>query len=166
WPAFKKFILPCLRPRDDRKFTFCVTVRFTILLGGRFINLAIPRQLGIITDRIVPQSGIMPWKDIATLAGYYLLDGVLDWVDSCASAYMQSSAYFRISSVAFSHVMRLSTDFHTRENSANINKSIEQAQSLATIVDEILFGLVPTLLDIAVALVYFVPRFGAYMALL
>jgi ABC-type multidrug transport system fused ATPase/permease subunit len=166
WPAFKEFILLCLRPKDDRHSTFCVTVRFIILLAGRFINMAIPRELGIMADRAVPQSGIMPWKSITALAGYYLLDGVLDSVDNYASAYLQSSAYFSISSVVFSHVMRLSTDFHTDENSAEINKSIDQAQSLGTIVNEIFFGLVPTLLDIAVALVYLAPKFGAYIALL
>lgn len=166
WPAFKESILLCLRVKDDRQFTFCVTARFVILLAGRFINLAIPRELGIIADRIVPQSGIMPWTNITALAGYYLLDGILDSVDTYASAYLQSSAYFSISSVAFSHIMRLSTDFHTDENSAEINKSIDQAQSLGTIVDEIFFGLVPTLLDIAIALAYLAPKFGAYMALL
>ncbi|KAF2691590.1 P-loop containing nucleoside triphosphate hydrolase protein [Lentithecium fluviatile CBS 122367] len=112
--------------------------------------MVIPHQVGIIVDNIVPQSGVMTWNYIAPLAYFYLLDSILDGINRWVRAYMKASADFRLSALAFTH----------------INKSIDQAKSLSTLVDEILFSVIPMLLDVAIAIGYIVYIFGVYTLLI
>ena len=67
---------------------------------------------------------------------------------------------------AYNQVMGLSRDFHTEKRSGELYTSIRQGDSLTSMVEIILFKVLPMLIDLGVAFVYLCWVFGPYMALI
>ena len=67
---------------------------------------------------------------------------------------------------AYNQVMGLSRDFHTEKRSGELYTAIWQGHSLTSMVEIILFKVVPMLVDLGVAFVYLCWVFGPYMALI
>lgn len=67
---------------------------------------------------------------------------------------------------AYNQIMGLSRDFHTEKQSGELYASIGQGASLKSIVQALLFRVVPMLIDLTVAFVYLCWIFGPYMALI
>ena len=67
---------------------------------------------------------------------------------------------------AYNQVMGLSRDFHTEKRSGELYTSIRQGDSLTSMVEMILFKVMPMLVDLGVAFVYLCWIFGPYMALI
>ncbi|KZM19282.1 ATPase [Ascochyta rabiei] len=158
--------LPYLFPTDDWKVMGCLAIRLLHLIQKRFLNLLTPRQLGIITNKIGKGDGVMPWKDIGlwvlflyinSYAGSGIIDGIANMVIS-------NSAYRRITLLAYKHVLDQSMDFHTSKDSGEVLKAVEQAVSLNTLINMVLFNVCPIFLDVAVSMYYVTHLFDAYMA--
>jgi ABC-type transport system involved in Fe-S cluster assembly fused permease/ATPase subunit len=158
--------LPYVFPKDDWRVMGCLLFRLVHMLSERALNLLTPRQLGIITDKLSHQTGVMPWRDIGlwvlfqwmnSYAGFGFLDGIANMVIS-------NSAYRRITLLAYRHVLGLSMDFHTSKDSGEVLKAVEQASSLNSLVEMVLFDISPILLDLVVAMYYVTHLFDAYMA--
>ena len=158
--------LPCLWPKDDRKIQFCLFILAVDVVQNRFLNLLIPRQIGIITDNLITGGGVMPWKDVALWTFYSWLGSFAGFgmVRNFASALVENYSYKRICSLAFSHVMDLSMDFHSNKDSGEVLRSVDQANSLNDLIELVLFDMVPVLLDLIVAMWYVTHLFNMYMA--
>ena len=61
--------------------------------------------------------------------------------------------------------MTLSCDFHDNKESGELYKSVEQGNSINSLLETLLFEVVPMLFDLIVAYAYLYYLFGAYMAL-
>ena len=61
--------------------------------------------------------------------------------------------------------MSLSCDFHDNKKSGELYRSIEQGKSIGSLLETLLFELLPMLIDLVVAYAYLYYLFGAYMAL-
>ncbi|KAI8931730.1 hypothetical protein NX059_011373 [Plenodomus lindquistii] len=158
--------LPYLFPTDDWKVMGCLAIRLLHMIQERFLNLLTPRQLGIITDKIGRGDGVMPWKDIGlwVLFSYVNSYAGLGIIDGIANMVISNSAYRRITLLAYKHVLGLSMDFHTSKDSGEVLKAVEQAASLNTLIEMVLFDVCPIFLDIAVSMYYVTHLFDAYMA--
>ncbi|KAH9859261.1 hypothetical protein J1614_012209 [Plenodomus biglobosus] len=158
--------LPYLFPTDDWKVMGCLAVRLLHMIQKRFLNLLTPRQLGIIANKIGKCDGVMPWKDIGLWVLFPYIDSYagLGMIDGIANMVISNSAYRRITLVAFKHVLGLSMDFHTSKDTGEVLKAVEQAASLNTLINTVLFNVRPILLDIAVSTYYVTHLFDAYMA--
>jgi ABC-type transport system involved in Fe-S cluster assembly fused permease/ATPase subunit len=77
---------------------------------------------------------------------------------------ISNSAYRRITLLAYEHVLGLSMDFHTSKDSGEVLKAVEQASSLNSLIEMLLFDIAPILLDLVVAMYYVTHLFDAYMA--
>ena len=133
----------------------------------RALNLLEPRQLGIVVDRIGTSRAHMPILEVLLWIVYRWLDSsfvsqikYLLWlpIEQYADGSLQKAAY--------NQVMSLSRDFHTEKRSGELYTSIGQGQSLRSMVEIILFKVVPMLVDLGVAFVYLCWVFGPYMALI
>lgn len=158
--------LPYLFPRNDWRVMCALGVRLLHMLEERVLNLLTPRQLGIITDKLSGPNPTMPWKDIGlwvlysyinSYAGFGIFDGIANLV-------ITNSAYQRITLLAYEHVLGLSMDFHTAKDSGEVLKAVEQASSLNSLIEMVLFDICPILLDLVVAMYYVTHLFDAYMA--
>lgn len=158
--------LPYLFPTDDWWVMGCLGIRLLHMIQERFLNLLTPRQLGIITDKIRTGDGVMPWKDIGlwVLFSYINSYAGLGIIDGIANMVISNSAYRRITLLAYKHVLGLSMDFHTSKDSGEVLKAVEQAVSLNTLIEMVLFDVCPILLDVAVSMYYVTHLFDAYMA--
>jgi ABC-type transport system involved in Fe-S cluster assembly fused permease/ATPase subunit len=93
-------------------------------------------------------------------------DSGLGILDDFAATVISTSALERIKTLAHTHLMRLSVDFHTGKDSGEVLKAIEQASSLNTLLDLILFDIAPILVDLVVAMYYVTHLFDAYMTII
>jgi ABC-type transport system involved in Fe-S cluster assembly fused permease/ATPase subunit len=163
--AFSVF-LPYLFPKDDWKVMGALLVRLIHMLQERALNLLTPRQLGIITNKLSEPNPTMPWKDIGLWVFYSYINSYagLGILDGIANLVITNSAYRRITLLAYEHVLGLSMDFHTSKDSGEVLKAVEQASSLNSLIEMVLFDVCPILLDLVVAMYYVTSLFDAYMA--
>lgn len=158
--------MPYLLPIHDRNILRSLAIRIVIAILGRGLNVIIPRQLGIIADKLV--SGTMPSKDIAIWIGYLWLDSRagLSVLDSLAANFMQTSSYQRITGLAFGHIMSLSSDFHSGKDTGEVLKAMNQAESLNNLVNVVFFEILPIAVDFIIAIGYVTRMFDLYAALI
>lgn len=78
---------------------------------------------------------------------------------------VEQYAHKAIETAAYSHIMGLSCDFHDNKQSGELYKSIEQGDSINSLLEIVLFQAFPMLIDLVVAYVYLYYLFGPYMAL-
>ncbi|KAH7381205.1 hypothetical protein DE146DRAFT_279093 [Phaeosphaeria sp. MPI-PUGE-AT-0046c] len=163
--AFAVF-LPYLFPKDDWRVMGALFLRLLHMLQERVLNLLTPRQLGIITDKLSDPNPSMPWKDIGLWVLYSYINSYagLGILDGIANLVITNSAYRRITLLAYEHVLGLSMDFHTSKDSGEVLKAVEQASSLNSLIEMVLFDVCPILLDLVVAMYYVTHLFDAYMA--
>jgi ABC-type transport system involved in Fe-S cluster assembly fused permease/ATPase subunit len=158
--------LPCLFPRDDWKVMGSLLVRLICTLQRRVLNLLTPHQLDVITNKLSERSPTMPWKDVGLWVIYSYINSYagLGILDRFASLAIGNSAERRITLLAYEHVLRLSMDFHTSKDSGEVLKAVEQASSLSSLLEMVLFDNCPILLDLVLAMYYVTSSFDAYMA--
>jgi hypothetical protein len=157
--------LPYLWPKDNRKVQCCLIILAMDVVVDRFLNILVPRQIGIITNKLTMNNGIMPWKDIALWSFYSWVGSFagLGMIVHLASIVAENYTYQRISNLSFRHVMDLSMDFHSNKDSGEVIKSVDQAQSLTELLELIMFDVLPIFLDLVVAIWYVPTLFGPYM---
>ncbi|KAL1610548.1 hypothetical protein SLS60_002217 [Paraconiothyrium brasiliense] len=160
--------LPYLWPKDDWRIMLALSLRLIHLIQGRALNLLEPRQLGIITNKITQGAHEMPWGDIGLWTLYRWINSYsgLGIIDNFAETYIGNQAFERITILAYKHLMSLSMDFHTSKDSGEVLKAVEQASSLNSLIELVLFEVFPILVDLVIAMYYVTHLFDAYMAFL
>ena len=75
-------------------------------------------------------------------------------------------SYRTLSTSAFEHVHSLSLDFHLGKKTGEVLSALSKGSSINNFLEMVTFQVVPMLLDLAVAVVYFLTKFDAYYALI
>jgi ABC-type transport system involved in Fe-S cluster assembly fused permease/ATPase subunit len=70
-----------------------------------------------------------------------------------------------LSTAAFEHVHGLSLDFHLGKKTGEVLSALSKGSSINTFLEQVTFQVVPMLVDLVVAIVYFLIAFDAYYAL-
>ncbi|EMC92913.1 hypothetical protein BAUCODRAFT_266686 [Baudoinia panamericana UAMH 10762] len=166
---FKVFI-PILWPGRDRVVQVCMAAVACVLLAERFLNVLVPRQLGILTERLAEKagSGTIPWPALQVwLVLTWLQSGVgISLIKTLAELRIQQFAYRSIGTTAFRHIMGLSMNFHNEKSSGELIRAIEQGQNLQGMLEFVAFEVGPMLIDLTVAFVYVYTLFDVYMSLI
>ena len=171
WLAYLKeyrIFIPMILPRGNRYVQGCLALVGVVLFAQRFLNVLIPRQLGIMTQELSDNAGtgVFPWRSI----GIWL---VLSWIGSNAGIYVvqqlaefpvQQYAYKQIGANAFRHIMILSMDFHNEKQSGELIRAIDQGQNLTGMLEFMCTEIVPTFIDLIIAFVYVYLLFDIYMS--
>lgn len=137
------------------------------LLCTRALNLLEPRQLGIVVDKIGTSRNHMPIAEVILWIFYR-------WIDYAAVSQIKYTLWLpleqyadaSLKKAAYNQIMGLSRDFHTEKRSGELYTSIQQGHSLTSMIDAILFKILPMLVDLGVAYVYLCWIFGPYLALI
>lgn len=158
--------LPYLIPRKDRKVQACLAISLLCLLANRALNVLIPRQLGIITNKLVAKE--IPYAELGVWLSLQLLGGGAGIypIQELVKIPIKQFSYRQITMAAFQHVMHLSMDFHSDRDSAEVMKAIEQGESLNDLLDVALLEIAPTLVDLLIAYIYLWQVFDIYTCLL
>jgi ABC-type transport system involved in Fe-S cluster assembly fused permease/ATPase subunit len=78
---------------------------------------------------------------------------------------LKQFSYRQLTNAAFNHVMSLSMEFHSERDSAEVMKAIEQGESLANLLETALLEILPTILDLFLAVWLLYTKFHVYVAL-
>ncbi|KAL2198970.1 hypothetical protein P885DRAFT_31750 [Corynascus similis CBS 632.67] len=167
WVTYAKSFMvffPYIWPVNRRSLQVRVVLVGFCLLAMNFINLLIPRQLGIIMDSLAGTNGRNPWDEVLLFAGLKLVasEAGLSLLRQWLWIPVEFYSFDAISTAAYSHVLNLSSDFHDSKSSSDIMMAISCGQSISNILESICFRAVPMLIDMVVAFVYLSATFGPY----
>ncbi|KAK0895347.1 hypothetical protein LTR02_011838 [Friedmanniomyces endolithicus] len=165
-----KIFIPMLWPYKNRFVQSCLGVVALVTLSERFLNVLVPRQIGIITDQLTEGggNGVVPWRAL----GFWMLFNTLSssaglsLIKSLAEIPVQQFSYKSIGSSAFGHIMTLSMDFHNEKNSGELIRAVEQGQHLQGLLEFFLFEVGPMFTDLIIGSVYVYTLFDVYMTLI
>jgi hypothetical protein len=170
WEYIKGYrvFFPYLWPSKDRKLQLVVVACFLLVLAQRVVNLLVPDQIGVIVDRLGDRKKGNPWTAIVIYITLRLLQGSNGLLGAARSVLwipVSQYSYRELSVAAFEHVHSLSLDFHLGKKTGEVLSALGKGSSINTFLEQVTFQVVPMLIDLAVAIGYFLIRFDAYYAL-
>ncbi|KAL8803059.1 MAG: hypothetical protein Q9200_006369 [Gallowayella weberi] len=173
WEYLRGYSLffPYLWPAKSLRLQIVVVICFVLVMGQRVINLLVPMQVGRITDILSgddgEQSGVL-WAQICLYIFYRLMqggNGALGALRSTLWVPVSQYSYQELSTASFEHVHGLSLDFHLGKKTGEVLSALSKGSSINTFLEQVTFQVLPMLIDLAVAIVYFLVAFDAYYAL-
>ncbi|KAF1809423.1 hypothetical protein P152DRAFT_476551 [Eremomyces bilateralis CBS 781.70] len=161
---------PYLWPSKDRRLQICVVLCFLIVVSQRFVQVLVPIQVGTITDILSGEQGEirMPWGAICLYVFLRLLQGSNGLLGAARATLwipVSQYSYRELSVASFEHVHTLSLDFHLGKKTGEVLSALGKGASINTFLEQITFSITPMLVDLCVAIGYFLIAFDAYYAL-
>lgn len=161
---------PYLWPSKSRRLQLVVIFCFVLVGLQRVVNVLVPRQVGIITNSLSKDDGKLhvPWFQICLYILYRWLQGnqgLIGSLRSCLWIPVSQYSYMELSTAAFEHVHGLSLEFHLGKKTGEVLSALSKGSSINTFLEQVTFQVVPMLVDLVVAIVYFLVAFDAYYAL-
>ncbi|KAK2757039.1 hypothetical protein FQN54_005008 [Arachnomyces sp. PD_36] len=161
---------PYLWPSKSRRLQIIVVVCFLLIVLQRVVNVMVPIQVELITN-ILASDGErfrIPWLQICLYILYRWLQGTQGLVGSLRSYLwipVGQYSYMELSTAAFEHVHGLSLDFHLGKKTGEVLSALSKGNSINTFLEQITFQVLPMLVDLGVAIGYFMIKFDTYYAL-
>lgn len=172
WEYIKGYhvFFPYLWPSKDRRLQIVVVICFIIVIIQRFVNVLVPDQVGRIVDTLAGENGKKgnPWVAIMIFIFFRFIqgnNGLLGAIRSTLWIPVGQYSYRELSVASFEHVHSLSLDFHLGKKTGEVLSALGKGSSINTFLEQVTFQVVPMLIDLAVAIGYFLIRFDAYYAL-
>jgi hypothetical protein len=173
WEYLKSYsvLFPYLWPSKDRRLQMMVLICVVVVALQRWINVLVPIQVGKITDELSIEEGgfrQVPWVSILMYIMYRLLqgnNGLLGAIRSALWIPVSQYSYREISVASFEHVHNLSLDFHLGKKTGEVLSAMNKGNSINTFLEQVTFNVVPMIVDLGVAIGYFLIAFDAYYAL-
>ncbi|KAF2010607.1 hypothetical protein BU24DRAFT_61629 [Aaosphaeria arxii CBS 175.79] len=170
WEYLKGYrvFFPYLWPSKDRRLQLVVVICFLIVIAQRIINLLVPDQVGKIVSTLAGERAGNAWAEILIFIFFRLVqgnNGLLGALRSTLWIPVGQYSYRELSVAAFEHVHSLSLDFHLGKKTGEVLSALGKGSSINTFLEQVTFQVVPMLIDLAVAIGYFLIKFDAYYAL-
>ncbi|KAL8831896.1 MAG: hypothetical protein Q9191_000609 [Dirinaria sp. TL-2023a] len=173
WEYIRGYSLffPYLWPAKSVRLQIIVVVCFILIMVARVVNVLVPIQVGAITDILSGENGEnrgIPWGPICLYIFYRVLQGNNGALGALRSALwipIGQYSYQELSTAAFEHVHGLSLDFHLGKKTGEVLSALSKGNSINTFLEQLTFQVIPMLVDLAVAIGYFLVAFDAYYAL-
>ena len=173
WEYIRGYSLffPYLWPAKSVRLQVTVVFCFVLVMVARVVNILVPYQVGVITDILSGENGEyhgIPWGPICLYIFYRVLqggNGLLGALRSTLWIPISQYSYQKLSTASFEHVHSLSLDFHLGKKTGEVLSALSKGNSINTFLEQVTFQVVPMLVDLAVAIGYFLVAFDAYYAL-
>ncbi|KAF4556035.1 ABC transporter-like protein 14 [Elsinoe fawcettii] len=170
WEYIKGYsvFFPYLWPSKDRRLQIIVVTCFVIMIIQRGIQALVPFQAGVITNKLADQNGTIPWGSILLYILFRLLqgnNGVLGAIRSTIWVPVSQYSFRELSVASFEHVHGLSLDFHLGKKTGEVLSALGKGNAINNFLESVTFQVVPMLVDLCVAIAYFLILFDAYYAL-
>ncbi|KAJ2454985.1 ATP-binding cassette-type vacuolar membrane transporter Hmt1 [Coemansia sp. RSA 2336] len=164
-----RLLAPFLWPSGDRLMQLRILLCLLILVAGRVVNVLVPLQFKIVVDGLSPKDGSAPRFEWANVLLYTALQslqgsvGVLSTVQSVIWIPVGQATTKRISVAMFDHLHKLSLRFHVGRKTGEILRVQDRGvTSVVSLLQSIVFKVIPTLADIALACYFFSVMFDLY----
>ena len=191
WKKTKQ-LFPFVWPRGRPLLQLDVIVCIVILAAGRVINLYVPIYYKIIINSLTPSRNLTSQFDLAygftdaktgitfpvvSIFIYVFLrflqggsvgsSGLVNNLRSFLWIYVQQFTTRALQVKLFEHLHGLSLRWHLGRKTGEILRVIDRGtQSINNLLSYVLFNIIPTFVDIGVAVVYFVIAFDAWFGLI
>lgn len=162
---------PYLWPSKSRRLQIVVVICFFILVLQRVVNVLVPHQVRVIIRKLPGEDGDkyqVPWVEILLYVVFRWLQGGQGLLSSLRSTLwipVSQYSYMELSTAAFEHVHGLSLDFHLGKKTGEVLSALSKGSSINTFLEQVTFQVVPMLIDLCIAVGYFLIVFDAYYAL-
>lgn len=162
---------PYLWPAKSLKLQVTVVICFILVLIQRVVNVLVPLQAGAIINTLSGKDGIdqrKVWAQICLYILYRLLQGSNGLVGAIRAILwlpISQYSYREISTASFEHVHGLSLDFHLGKKTGEVLSALSKGSSINTFLEQVTFQVIPMLIDLGVAIGYFLVQWDAYYAL-
>ncbi|KAI9653125.1 MAG: hypothetical protein M1831_006209 [Alyxoria varia] len=162
-------LFPYLWPSKDRRLQIIVVICFFIVFLQRIVQIAVPYQTGVITNILSERYPDMPWTPIIVYIVFRFLqggNGLLGALRGTLWIPVSQYSYRELSVASFEHVHGLSLEFHLGKKTGEVLSALGKGSSINTFLEQVSFQVVPMLIDLCVAIAYFLYAFDAYYALI
>lgn len=164
--------LPYLWPSKNLRLQLIVLICFIILLLQRGVNILVPRQIGIVTNKLTdyvdgPGAVPMPWAELLLLMLYKLLQGPSGLLGSLRALLwipVSQYSYRALTTSAFEHVHSLSLDFHLGKRTGEVLSALNKGASINNFLEQVTFQVFPMLVDLVLAIIYFQMEYDSIYA--
>ncbi|KAK3377671.1 hypothetical protein B0H63DRAFT_547232 [Podospora didyma] len=161
---------PYLWPSDSLQLQGVVLLSFVLVIFQRIVNIMVPAQIGAVTDLLGDNERIpnTVCAQLGLLIFYEFLQGPSGLLGSLQAILwipVSQHTYQALTTAAFEHVHSLSLDFHLGKRTGEVLSALNKGASINQFLEQVTFQVVPMLVDLAVAIVYFYIQFGAMYAL-
>ncbi|KAJ2301972.1 ATP-binding cassette-type vacuolar membrane transporter Hmt1, partial [Coemansia sp. RSA 2706] len=157
-----RLLAPFLWPSGDRLMQLRIFCCLLILVAGRVVNVLVPLQFKVVVDGLSPKDGSAPrfeWVNVLLYAGLQSMQGsvgILSTMQSFVWIPVGQATTKRISIAMFDHLHRLSLRFHVGRKTGEILRVQDRGvTSVVSLLRSIIFNVIPTLADIALACYFF-----------
>ena len=159
-----KIFLPYIVPKHDRKVQLCYLASILCMIAGRILNILLPLQIGKVADQLLDKNP--PYRALALwlLLSFARYDPGLDLIQALVKIPIENFSYRGLTNAAFSHIMSLSMDFYVERDAAEVIAAVEQGQAITNLLSTLMLEILPTCLDLIVALVYLSHKFDPSVA--
>lgn len=171
WWAYLKgysIFLQFIIPRGNLRIQLCIGILALTLLADRVFAVLIPRQLGIITNRLADGDSTLPTKEVVIWIAMVLIHSScgISLVQGFVRVPITQYSYRQITIAAFNHIMQLSIDFHNDKDSAEVIQAVSQGRALGDLLDILVSEFIPAGIDLVIAYAYFYYLFGSTVLLI
>ena len=173
WEYIRGYSLffPYLWPANSLRLQLTVVVCFVLVLLARVVNVLVPLQVKVITNELSGENGHqagVPWGSICLFIFYRLLQGSNGLLGASRAALwvpIGQYSYQELSTASFEHVHGLSLDFHLSKKTGEVLSALGKGSSINGFLEQVTFQVVPMLIDLVVAVAFFLVAYDAYYAL-
>ncbi|KAA8567666.1 hypothetical protein EYC84_008139 [Monilinia fructicola] len=173
WEYLKGYSLffPYLWPARSVRLQIVVVVCFLLVVMQRIVNIAVPLQVGRVTDALSGDDDkevTMPWLSISLLIAFKFLQGssgILGAARSVLWIPISQYSYKALTTASFEHVHGLSLDFHLGKRTGEVLSALSKGNAINNFLEQVTFQVLPMIFDLGVAIGYFAYAFDAYYAL-
>ncbi|KZO92619.1 P-loop containing nucleoside triphosphate hydrolase protein [Calocera viscosa TUFC12733] len=156
-------LVPYLWPARVWYLQLLAAICIVLLLLGRVVNVLMPITLAQLIDALT--YGTSPWLPLARFVGLrFIQSGVLDNVRSALWLPVMQYSDREMSFLSFDHLMNLSLSFHNKRKLGEVTRILNRGSSVNTLFEVLLYMVIPTILDLGIAVIYILFFFGADIA--
>lgn len=165
-------LMPFLWPSESLYLQFLVMVCFLLLIIGRVVNVLVPLQYKVVIDALTPSDGSDPskpitpyfcWLAILVYTSLRFLQGGSGLVSSLQSYFWIPISQWttrKVSVDAFAHLHSLSFSWHVSRKTGETLRVLDRGtSSIISLLQYVVFSIFPTLVDIGVAVIFFIVKF-------
>ncbi|KAL0580337.1 ATP-binding cassette-type vacuolar membrane transporter Hmt1 [Marasmius crinis-equi] len=158
---------PYLWPKKSRPLQLLALLCLLLVTIGRVVNVAQPIAFGELVRIFDHKSSLPLWGVLGFFVAVRFLQGsggLAALRDALWAPVMQYSDR-EMSQLSFNHLLNLSFSFHTRRKTGEILRVLDRGAAINHTLELILFNIIPTFVDILLALVVFSFRFDWTLSL-
>ena len=164
-------LLPFLWPRHDRFLQLLILISLVCLVLGRIVNILVPTQY----KRIVDVLGALdsdptadPYYQVILFVVLRALQGGVGFIQTIQNlCWIPNNQYTsrETSTRMLQHLHHLSLRFHLARKTGEVLRVMDRGtSSIVSLLQYIVFQIIPVLVDIAVACIYIAVLFDLYFA--